>query len=112
MQLKNLLPAPDEESLSRFEDKQIASPLPRKVLDDRIIYTSPFVFPPSDGLPLLCDFGEARRLPPEGSGQVLNEDIMPNPYRAPEVILKMNWDWSVDIWNVAMLVSHPFSCFA
>ena len=74
------------------------------MLDDRIIYTSPFVFPPSDGLPLLCDFGEARRLPPEGSGQVLNEDIMPNPYRAPEVILKMNWDWRVDIWNVAVLV--------
>ncbi|KUL84813.1 hypothetical protein ZTR_07267 [Talaromyces verruculosus] len=104
LQLKNLLlPAPDEESLSRFKDKQIASLLPRKVLDDRIIYTSPFVFPPSDGLPFLCDFGEARRLPPEGSGQVLNEDIMPNPYRAPEVILKMNWDWRVDIWDVAVL---------
>lgn len=82
--MKNLLlPAPDKESPSRFEDKHIASPLPRKVLDDRVIYTSPFVFPPSDVLLLLCDFGEARRLPPEGSGQVLNEDIMRNPYRAP-----------------------------
>lgn len=72
-----------------------------------MIHTPPFVFPPSDGLPLLADFGEARRLPLEGSREVLNDDIMPNAYRAPEVILKMNWDWRVDIWNVAILVRPP-----
>ena len=33
---------------------------------------------------------------------------MPNVYRAPEVILKMRWDYKVDIWNVAMVVSGLF----
>jgi len=27
------------------------------------------------------------------------------PYRAPEVILRMPWDYSVDIWNLGVLVS-------
>lgn len=30
---------------------------------------------------------------------------MPNAYRAPKVILKTNWDYKVDVWNVAMVVS-------
>lgn len=34
---------------------------------------------------------------------------MPDYYRAPEVILKSNWDLKVDIWSVAMVVS--FSIF-
>lgn len=29
---------------------------------------------------------------------------MPDIYRAPEVILNMNWDYKVDIWNVGMVV--------
>ncbi|PCH05363.1 hypothetical protein PENOC_029300 [Penicillium occitanis (nom. inval.)] len=104
LQLKNsLLPAPDEASLKSFEEKQFTSPSPRKLLPDRTIDTSPSLFPPSDGLTLLADFGEARRLPSKDSGEALNEDIMPNAYRAPEVILKMDWDWRVDIWNVAVL---------
>ncbi|KAL1846435.1 hypothetical protein Plec18170_009161 [Paecilomyces lecythidis] len=28
---------------------------------------------------------------------------MPNVYRAPEVVLKANWDYTVDIWNVALV---------
>ncbi|KAK6811481.1 hypothetical protein RU639_012737 [Aspergillus parasiticus] len=28
---------------------------------------------------------------------------MPNPYRAPEGILKSSWGYKVDIWNVAMV---------
>lgn len=56
------------------------------------------MLPPGDGLPLLNDFGEARL-----GDEEHNEDIMPNAYRAPEVILKTNWDYKVDIWNVGML---------
>lgn len=57
---------------------------------------------PGNGLPLLSDFGECRFL-----DQVNSADIMPNAYRGPEVILKMDWDLKVDIWNVALLVSQP-----
>ena len=31
--------------------------------------------------------------------------IQPVPYRAPEVILHMRWNRSVDIWNLGILVS-------
>ncbi|KAL3495794.1 kinase-like domain-containing protein [Aspergillus germanicus] len=30
-------------------------------------------------------------------------NIMPNVYRAPEVMLRSSWDYKVDIWNVAMV---------
>jgi hypothetical protein len=49
---------------------------------------------------LLSDFGEARF-----GNEVHNEDIMPNTYRAPEAVLKMNWDYKVDVWNVAIMVT-------
>ena len=94
-----LLPAPDTKVLVDFEERERDKPSARKVLKDRTIYTSSS-FPPSNGIPLLSDFGEARF----GEGEN-HEDIMPNVYRAPEVILKMNWDYKVDIWNVAMVVS-------
>ncbi|PYI01188.1 U4/U6 small nuclear ribonucleo protein PRP4 [Aspergillus sclerotiicarbonarius CBS 121057] len=98
LQLKNLLlPTPKPEALSNFEEEEIRIPSARKVLQDRTIYMSSR-FPPGDGLPLLSDFGEARF-----SNEKHNEDIMPNPYRAPEVILRASWDYKVDIWNVAMV---------
>ena len=51
--------------------------------------------------PVLCDFGEAR------IGQTHNGLIQPELYRAPEVLFNMEWNYSVDIWNVAVLVSFP-----
>lgn len=60
-------------------------------------------FFPEMGFPLLADFGEARLGNKEN-----NDDIMPTPYRAPEVILRSNWDYKVDIWSVAMVVSGYF----
>ncbi|PKX99962.1 CMGC protein kinase [Aspergillus campestris IBT 28561] len=98
LQLKNpLLPAPDQQTLSSFEEAAVRTPSARKVLHDRTIYTSSR-FPPSNGIPLLSDFGEARF-----GDEEHDEDIMPNVHRAPEVILKMKWDSKVDIWNIAMV---------
>ena len=91
-------------ALSDFEEREVERQSARKVLQDRTIYTSSR-FPPGDGLPLLSDFGEARF-----GDQQHREDIMPNPYRAPEVILKSSWDYKVDIWNVAMVVSKLHFC--
>ncbi|GKZ27680.1 hypothetical protein AbraIFM66951_006621 [Aspergillus brasiliensis] len=98
IQMKNLLlPAPKPEHFSSFEEREIKWPSARKVLPDRTIYKSA-QFRPGKGLPLLSDFGEARF-----SNQTNNEDIMPDPYRAPEVILRANWDSKVDIWSVGMV---------
>ncbi|OQD62443.1 hypothetical protein PENPOL_c012G01093 [Penicillium polonicum] len=98
IQLNNLLlPTPQTNALVDFEDKEVQTQSPRKVLKERTIYTSSR-FPPGDGLPLLSDFGESRFGDKEH-----HEDIMPNPYRAPKVILRSSWDYKVDIWNVAMV---------
>lgn len=70
------------------------------MLNDRTIYRS-LGFLPKGGLPVLADFGEARL-----GDQEHNEDIMPNVYRAPEVILRSSWNHKVDIWNIAMVVSE------
>lgn len=40
------------------------------------------------------------------------EDMMPGLYKAPEVILRMKWNYKGDIWSMAMVVrknySYPF----
>ncbi|PGH07918.1 CMGC/SRPK protein kinase [Helicocarpus griseus UAMH5409] len=98
LQLKNLLlPTPEQKALLDFEERESEALPARKLLKDRTIYTCSR-FPLSNGIPLLSDFGEARF-----GDEEHNEDIMPNVYRAPEVILKMNWDYKVDIWSVAMV---------
>ncbi|RAQ48767.1 prp4 [Aspergillus flavus] len=98
IQLENLLlPTPSSSALADFEEREIKVPAARKILKDRTVYTTSR-FPAGDGLPLLGDFGEARFGDEENIG-----DIMPDYYRAPEVILKSNWDYKVDIWSVAMI---------
>lgn len=72
--------------------------MPRKTLKNRTIYLSR-PLPISYGTPVLCDLGEARIGTDQQQG-----DIMPDIYRAPEVILNMTWDYKVDIWNVGMVV--------
>lgn len=73
-------------------------PIARKVLDNRSIYYSrPTPF--SAGLPVLCDLGEARIGIQKHRG-----DVMPGIYRAPEVILGMEWDSKVDVWSIGVMV--------
>ena len=88
----------DASVYSKYERNEVQNPVPRKLTEDRIIYLSrplPLTFGP----PILCDLSEAWLGDKENKG-----DIMPDIYRAPEVILGMKWDYSVDIWNVAMVV--------
>ena len=56
--------------------------------------------PKKQGRPILCDFGEARF-----GKETYTDDIQPYIYRAPEIILGIPWTYSVDIWNVGVLVS-------
>ncbi|CAK96886.1 kinase-like protein [Aspergillus niger ATCC 13496] len=76
---------------------EVEAPVPRKSLSDRIIYVSR-PLPISFGTPVLCDLGEGRLGTENQQG-----DIMPDIYRAPEVIMNMKWDKKVDIWNVGMV---------
>ncbi|OGM44085.1 hypothetical protein ABOM_007279 [Aspergillus bombycis] len=99
LQLRNLLlPAGDPKSFSNVEEAEIKQPSPRKILTcGREIYLSQLLIP-GNGLPLLSDFSEARF-----GNEDHNDDIMPHVYRAPEVVLNMNWDCKVDIWSVATM---------
>jgi serine/threonine protein kinase len=92
-----LLSVPDTSVFAAIEESELSNPSPRKVLSDRIIYTSHPV-PLTRGKPVLCDFGAAR------IGEKHKGDIMPLPYRTPEVILKMEWDSKVDIWSLMVMV--------
>jgi serine/threonine protein kinase len=49
--------------------------------------------------PVITDFSEARL----GLGPH-RDDIMPDVYRAPEVIFDAPWDEKVDIWNLGVLL--------
>lgn len=93
----------DESLLWDFERAEIEEPSPIKIIDDiHTIYGSRTLGLPKDSLwgqPALCDFGEAR------IGKSHRGLIQPEIYRAPEVLFNMEWKSSVDIWNVAVLVS-------
>ncbi|KAL4934867.1 hypothetical protein BDV06DRAFT_217829 [Aspergillus oleicola] len=97
-----LLGIKDDSILSNFEQAEFEAPVPRKSFEDRTIYLSR-PLPISYGTPILCDLGEARLGTDQQQG-----DIMPDIYRAPEVILNMSWDYKVDIWNVGMVVWDLF----
>ncbi|WAO89789.1 Protein kinase domain-containing protein [Fusarium falciforme] len=55
------------------------------------------------GAPVLCDFGSAV------TGDIEHtEDIQPDIYRAPEVILEAPWPYEVDIWNTSCMIWDLF----
>lgn len=92
----------DDSVFTAFEQEEQSEPTPRKEVDGRTIYVSRELRKPKDyGAPVLCDFGSAV------AGDVEHcEDIQPDIYRAPEVILEAPWSYKVDIWNAGCMVSH------
>lgn len=75
-------------------------PTPRRVDGDRIVYSSVELDMPDDpGVPVLCDFGDARF----GQGPFEGE-VMPDLYRAPEIVLKIAWSEKIDIWSFGLMV--------
>lgn len=94
----NLLVAiTDDSILAKVEEDEILEPAARKQDDDRFIYVSRYMLGGAGPL-TICDFGQAR------IGSVHTGPAMPLPYRAPEVILNMDWGSSVDLWTVGLLV--------
>lgn len=95
-----LLRNEDTSVFAEMEKLELEEPTKRKEIDRRLIYRSRTVPRPTHwGLPILCDFGEARSATADQF-----EDIMPEAYRAPEVILRLKWDSKVDIWSFGLLV--------
>ncbi|EEH08477.1 protein kinase [Histoplasma capsulatum G186AR] len=97
-----LLGARSPSVFSKIEQSELEHPSARKVLRDRTIYRS-HSMPITDGTPVLCDFGGARI----GERKHLG-DVMPDFYRAPEVILGMEWDYKIDIWSIGVMVWDLF----
>jgi serine/threonine protein kinase len=92
----------DESVFAKFEQDELQDPSPRKEVDGRTIYLSRDleIIPSKLGAPVLCDFGSAV------AGDIEHtEDVQPDIYRAPEVILEVPWSHSIDIWNVGCMVS-------
>lgn len=50
---------------------------------------------------MICDYGAAV------IGEKHTGDVMPGVYRAPEIILGMEWDSKIDLWSVGVMVSYP-----
>jgi serine/threonine protein kinase len=97
-----LLPA-DPSVLTQFENQELEEPSPKEEVDGGVIYLSREMgTPKAFGAPMLCDFGSAV---PLDDGLEHREDIQPDVYRSPEVILDIPWTYSVDIWNVGCMVS-------
>ncbi|GES62191.1 protein kinase domain protein [Aspergillus terreus] len=93
--------------LDAVAQDEMNSPSPRKHLDDRDIYLSRnyWSLSPDDlGRSVITDFGLAVR----GDGPANCHPIQPEGYRAPEVCLGGEWSYSVDIWNLGVMLWDLF----
>ncbi|KAI6855260.1 hypothetical protein KC338_g8940 [Hortaea werneckii] len=100
-----LLPA-DASIITEFEKQELEQPSPMKEVDGGVIYLSREMgISKAFGAPVLCDFGSAV---PLDDGSEHREDIQPNFYRSPEVILDIPWTYKVDIWNVGCMIWDAF----
>lgn len=86
--------------LEAFTKAELTDPSPRKYVGDVTVYASrAFDLPQKFGDPVLSDFGSAV------CGDLKrNHDAQPAIYRSPEVMLRAEWSYPVDIWNVGAMV--------
>lgn len=90
----------NEAAVSKVERAELENPSPRKILTDRTIHLSYRMPITSDPL-VISDFGASVL---GKAGQKHSGDVMPGVYRAPEIILGMEWDSKIDIWSVGVMV--------
>ena len=92
----------DDSTLEHFEKEESTEPSRCKTMGDRVIYESRALEIPDDpGYPVLCDFGDAQF----GEKGYLGE-VMPDLYRAPEIVLGIPWNEKIDIWAVGLMVCY------
>jgi serine/threonine protein kinase len=95
-----LFAAADDSEWREVEDAEMAEPNPRKVYKHHTIYSSRVHDLPTPSIPVLCDFGEARF-----GKESYGEHAMPDLYRAPEILLRIEWGKGIDIWALGLVVS-------
>ncbi|KAH6716133.1 kinase-like domain-containing protein [Leptodontidium sp. MPI-SDFR-AT-0119] len=94
----------DDSVFTAFEEQELVDPSPRKTVNGRTIYLSrELQIPKTWGAPVLCDFGSAV----VGDTEHL-EDVQPDIYRAPEVIIEAPWSYQIDIWNTGCMIWDLF----
>ncbi|OAR01715.1 hypothetical protein LLEC1_03256 [Akanthomyces lecanii] len=91
-----LIALTDDSILSTVELNEIDAPSARKRIGDTIIHVSQYMLGGRGPL-VISDFGQAR------IGAEQHGNAMPMPYRAPEVILGMQWGSAVDMWSAGLL---------
>lgn len=89
-------------------DDEAEEPTPRKMEGSRAIYPSRNFgdLQSTLGPPKIADFGLAVR---GDVPQLHNHPIQADLFQAPEVILRAGWTYSVDIWNLGVMVSVPLA---
>ncbi|KAL2797006.1 kinase-like domain-containing protein [Aspergillus keveii] len=85
--------------LDLIAQDEMNSPSPRKQVDDREIYLSRNYW----GL-----IAQGHGLAVRGDGPPNSHPIQPEGYRAPEVCLGGEWSYSVDIWNLGVMLWDLF----
>jgi serine/threonine-protein kinase SRPK3 len=101
----------DTSVFEAYTKAELEGPVPRKYvqLDDgsmTTVYGSRLIRKPSSwGYPVLGDFGSA-----VDGNKKHTFDAQPSIYRCPEVMLRAEWGYPADIWNVGAMVSPPALC--
>ncbi|KAJ5736870.1 protein kinase [Penicillium malachiteum] len=93
--------------LESVAQDEMDNPSPRKHLYHRDIYLSRnyWALSPNElGRSVITDFGLAVR----GDEAPNSHPIQPDEYRAPEVCLGCEWSYSVDIWNLGVMLWDLF----
>ena len=94
-----MLSITDQAMLYEAVKEEWSSPTPYKIRGDYELHFSASFGLPDDGLPIISDFGDAQFGDPP-----FCEDVMPDLYRAPEIILRIAWDEKIDIWAFGLMV--------
>jgi len=102
-----LLSVTDESFFDEAVTEEWASPIPRKKRNSasRVVHAStPLDMPDDPGAIVITDFGDAKF----GSDDDYVGEVMPDLYRAPEIIFRISWDSKIDIWAFGLLVWDLF----
>ncbi|OAL34541.1 hypothetical protein AYO20_06171 [Fonsecaea nubica] len=95
---QNVLTAVGDEIIFKdIEDQESQDPSTPIMNDGVPVYRSRAMVELS-GIPILTDFGQMRLAEPMN-----NDWWMSDPYRAPEVLLKLPWAFPVDVWSVGIM---------
>ncbi|KAJ5513879.1 hypothetical protein N7463_003431 [Penicillium fimorum] len=97
----NILQELEEMSiLDKFTDSEIEDP---SAYYQPVYASRRFELPQNFGRAVLSDFGSAVR-----GNEKRNHDAQPTIYRSPEVMLKIEWSYPIDIWNVGTMIWDLF----